>query len=196
VARAVRRALLQAVCDSVQLEGPPGSLLLGSDGDLVVSSAAAEEQLAALDEPQVGSVLAALAGAVRARGAATMTATGPGGVVALHGSPAKGVDGAVAVVVERPRPVQLAPLVMRAVGFTAREREVAEALLQGATRRQIARRAGASEHTVGDHLRSLYRKAGVSGRAELAALLYDRHYATPRATGTPPSPYGYFVGMG
>jgi DNA-binding CsgD family transcriptional regulator len=84
---------------------------------------------------------------------------------------------------------------MRALGLTQREREVVEALLHGATRTQLARRLRISEHTVADHLQSLYRKAGVAGRAELAALVYGRHYDPPRAIGVPPSPYGYFVGL-
>jgi DNA-binding CsgD family transcriptional regulator len=82
---------------------------------------------------------------------------------------------------------------MRALSFTARERQVTEALLQGASRTQLARRLQMSEHTVGDHLRTLYRKAGVTDRGELAALLYGRHYEPPRSAGVPPSPYGYFV---
>jgi DNA-binding CsgD family transcriptional regulator len=79
--------------------------------------------------------------------------------------------------------------------FTARERQVAQELLRGASRRQLASRLGVSEHTVGDHLRHLYRKAAVSGRAELAATLFGRHYLPPRSAGVPPSPYGYFVGL-
>jgi DNA-binding CsgD family transcriptional regulator len=105
------------------------------------------------------------------------------------------MDGAVGVVVERPRSIELAPVVMRALGFTRRERQVAEELLRGSSRRQLARRLALSEHTVGDHLQNLYRKADVSGRAELAALLFGRHYLPPRSAGVPPSPYGYFVGL-
>ena len=84
---------------------------------------------------------------------------------------------------------------MRALGFTSRERELAEELLHGASRAQLARRLRMTEHTVGDHLQNLYRKAGVVGRAELAALLYGRHYESPRSSGVPPSPYGHFVGL-
>jgi DNA-binding CsgD family transcriptional regulator len=196
VARAVRTALLRAVCDSPHVESPPGSVLLGRDGEVVVSSAAAEELLAGLAPQQAGTVLANLAATTRARGATSLTVTVPGGLLAFHASAAKGVDDAVAAVVERPRTVELAPWIMRAVGFTAREREVAEALLNGASRTQLARRLRVSEHTVGDHLQNLYRKAGVTGRAELAALLYGRWYEGPRSAGIPPSPYGWFVDGG
>jgi DNA-binding CsgD family transcriptional regulator len=194
IARAVRTALLRAVCDSRHVAAPPGSLLLDADGQLLVSSAAAEELLADLGENQVSSVLTSLAAGTRARGATSLTVAAPGGVLALHGSAAKGGGAAVAAVVERPRPIELAPLIMRAFAFTPRERQVTEALLQGASRTQLARRLQLSEHTVGDHLRTLYRKAGVTGRGELAALLYGRHYEPPRSAGVPPGPYGYFVG--
>jgi DNA-binding CsgD family transcriptional regulator len=194
IARAVRTGLLQAVCDSPHLECPPGSLLLGPDDDVVVTSSAAEQLLSLLGDGQAATVLRNLAAVTRTRGAASLTVTSAGGVVTLHGSPATGMDGAVAGVIERPRPVQLAPLIMRAAGLTAREREVAEALLQGTARNRIARRLQVSEQTVADHLRSLYRKTGVAGRAELAALLFGRHYEQPRADRVPPSPYGFFVG--
>jgi DNA-binding CsgD family transcriptional regulator len=193
VARAVRTALLRAVCDSPQLDGPPGSLLLDRAGEVLVSSAAAEDLLALLAPAQAGSVLANLVASTRARGATSMTVAGPGGVLAVHGSLAKGTDDAVAAVVERPRAVELSPWIMRALGFTARERQVAEALLGGATRSQLARRLRISEHTAGDHLQALYRKAGVAGRAELAALLYGGWYEQRRAAGVPPSPYGWFA---
>ena len=95
------------------------------------------------------------------------------------------MDGAVAAVVERPRGMELSPLLMRALGLTSREREVVEGLLHGASRTQLARRLRTTEHTVGDQLQSVYRKAGVAGRAELAALLYGHHYEPPRAAGVP-----------
>ena len=195
VARAIRTAMLRAVCDSPALDAPPGSLLLDQDDSVVVSSAAAEDLLAALPEQQVATVLTNLATAARARGTVSLTVAGRSGALAIHASPAKGMDGAVAAVVERPRAIELSPLVMRGLGFTSREREVAEGLLRGATRTQLARRLRMAEHTVGDHLQNLYRKAGVAGRAELAALLYGLHYEQPRASGVPPSPYGYFVGL-
>ena len=97
------------------------------------------------------------------------------------------------MVVEQPRPAALAPLLLRALGLTPREREIAQHLLLGRPRTQIARRLGLSDHTLGDHVRSVYRKAGVSGRAELAALLYDGYYARPRADRVAPNPYGWFA---
>ncbi|RYP85266.1 hypothetical protein EKO23_13520 [Nocardioides guangzhouensis] len=194
VGAAVRRALLRAVCDARVVASPPGSLLVTPGGEVVTSSAAAEELLAALAPEQVPVVLTSLAVATRMEGSASVTVTGPEGVVTLHGSPAKGLDD-VAVVLERPRPVELAPLIMEGLGFTARERQVTESLLQGLSRRMIASAVGVSEATLGDHLKQVYRKADVTSRSELAALLYGRYYERPRAQGVPPGPYGYFAGL-
>lgn len=195
VARAIRAALLRAVCDNPVISTPPGSLVIDQDDQVLLTSEAAEELLAALPDQQVSTVLTNLATAARTSGTASLTVTAPSGILAFHASPAKGVDGGVAAVVERPRAIELAPMIMRALGFTSRERELVEGLLHGASRAQLARRLRMTEHTVGDHLQNLYRKAGVAGRAELAALLYGRHYESHRASRVPPSPYGYFVGL-
>jgi DNA-binding NarL/FixJ family response regulator len=55
-------------------------------------------------------------------------------------------------------------------GLTPTEREVALLLLQGHGHKQIAASTGRSERTVRQHAVSIYRKAGLGGRAELAAF--------------------------
>jgi DNA-binding CsgD family transcriptional regulator len=195
VAAALRGAMLRLVCDSDGVPSPPGALVLDEHDAAMVSSPAAEALLGSLDERQVPSVLASLAASARANGSTSLMTTGPGGPITLHGAPAQADhDGAIAVVVERPRPIELAPLIMQTIGFTARERAVTELLLSGSSRRQIARRLAVGDHTVGDHLRQVYRKAGVVTRGELAASLYGQFYEEPRAEQARPSPYGYFVG--
>ena len=54
-------------------------------------------------------------------------------------------------------------------GLTPAEREVALLLLKGHGHKQIAADTGRSERTVRQHAVMVYRKAGVGGRAELAA---------------------------
>ena len=55
-------------------------------------------------------------------------------------------------------------------GLTAAEREVALLLLKGQAHKEIAAATGRSERTVRQHAIAAYQKAGVGGRAELAAF--------------------------
>lgn len=70
-------------------------------------------------------------------------------------------------------PIRLAdsPALLRRVGLTERETEVATELLRGASHGEIAHRLGCSRHTVGDHARSIFSKLDVQSRAELAGVL-------------------------
>lgn len=52
--------------------------------------------------------------------------------------------------------------------LTAREREVLGLLAQGLQTADIANALGLSRHTVGDHVKSIYRKLNISSRAEAA----------------------------
>jgi DNA-binding NarL/FixJ family response regulator len=52
------------------------------------------------------------------------------------------------------------------VGLSAREREVMAEVCTGATNNEIAARLSLSPHTIKDHISSIYRKLGVSCRAE------------------------------
>ena len=55
-------------------------------------------------------------------------------------------------------------------GLTGAEREVALLLLKGQAHKEIAAATGRSERTVRQHAIAAYQKAGVGGRAELAAF--------------------------
>ena len=55
-------------------------------------------------------------------------------------------------------------------GLTPAEREVALLLLKGKSHKEIASATGRSERTVRQHAIAAYHKAGVGGRAELAAF--------------------------
>ena len=59
----------------------------------------------------------------------------------------------------------------RLAGLSEAERDVALALVRGATNREIATRRGAAERTVANQVQALFRKLGVHSRAELAAAL-------------------------
>jgi len=58
-------------------------------------------------------------------------------------------------------------------GLTPAEREVALLVLQGHGHKEIAARTGRSERTVRQHAAAAYEKAGLGGRAELAAFFLE-----------------------
>lgn len=56
--------------------------------------------------------------------------------------------------------------------LTAREREIVNAVAQGLSFKQAAKKIGVAPSTVANHLYRVYRKLGVCSRTELAALVY------------------------
>jgi DNA-binding CsgD family transcriptional regulator len=53
--------------------------------------------------------------------------------------------------------------------LSPRERQVMSLLLEGDSRKEVAKKLGLSQHTVADYLKVIYRKMGVCSRAELLA---------------------------
>lgn len=204
VADGLRRCLLRAAASAAPpgLAEPPGVLLVDSSGAITGTSAAAEAWLDELAAPgRLPSAVRAVAAATRAAaegfGSAPAQARLPrreGGWLLLHGSALKGgAAGQVVVVLEPARQTHLADVLVRAYGLTPRERQVTELVLQGRSNTQIARTLGIGGHTVGDHLKSILAKAGVSSRTELIAELFGRHYVPARQLGSLPSPYGWYL---
>ncbi|WP_250536844.1 helix-turn-helix transcriptional regulator [Caballeronia sp. AZ10_KS36] len=60
-----------------------------------------------------------------------------------------------------------------AAGLTAREREVARVVAEGASNAAVARALGISVLTVENHLRSVYGKLGVSSRLQMLRAMHD-----------------------
>ena len=59
----------------------------------------------------------------------------------------------------------------RSVRLTKREREIALAILDGCSNREMAQRFGVVEQTIKNRLTALYRKVGVTNRVMLALFL-------------------------
>jgi DNA-binding NarL/FixJ family response regulator len=62
-------------------------------------------------------------------------------------------------------------------GLTAREAEVLQLVAQGLTDAQVAERLFVSPRTVGQHLRSIYNKLGVSTRLAAARFAIEHQLA-------------------
>lgn len=71
-------------------------------------------------------------------------------------------------------------------GLTPTEREVALMLLKGHGHKQIAGLTGRSERTVRQHAVAVYQKAGLGGRAELAAFFLQDLMLPRDRSGEPP----------
>jgi len=70
--------------------------------------------------------------------------------------------------------------------LTAREREVLQAVADGATNREIARQLWISPHTVRTHLEHIFEKLDVRTRTEATALLRNTGSSTYRLSADPP----------
>lgn len=189
-ARAVRRGLIAEACDSTTAPpDAPGVIELDSSGNLIRASSSAEPLLVELSgasvEAGVGSAsIHAVASATRAAlavaGAAGTPApptsavkTPAGSWLVLHGGLLGDArSGEVAVFIQRAHPTLIAPLLLKAYGLTAREQEVAQLALRGATAAQAAQRLAISPHTVNDHMKLIFEKTGARTRGELSATLF------------------------
>ncbi|MGW0515979.1 helix-turn-helix transcriptional regulator [Crossiella sp. NPDC003009] len=79
--------------------------------------------------------------------------------------------GQIAVIIESAGSELVLPSFCQWYDISARERLVLQHTLDGSPTKLIARHLGLSAYTVSEHLQSLYRKTGVSGRGELISAL-------------------------
>ena len=71
----------------------------------------------------------------------------------------------------------LMSLLLRLHSLSTRQREVAELLMAGPPTNKIAAQLHISSHTLRDHIKAIFAKLGVQGRAELMALVSE--YVAP-----------------
>ena len=193
IAEGLRSALLlaEASNQSGDAEGP-GVLLIDEDLSVVASTPRAERWLAEIStehEPRVRglpasvvNVVTALLTADPARGdqpePRVRVRARSGRWLVLHAAHLAADESSttVAVVIEPAGRGDLAPLLLQAHGLTAKESEVARLVLLGYTTKDISAAMFISEHTVQDHLKSIFAKAGVGSRRELViTILGERH---------------------
>lgn len=87
-----------------------------------------------------------------------------------------GSPGPVALVIEPATPSDLAVLIADAYALTPRELQITQLLARGMSTAEIAATLVISPHTVRDHLKAVFAKAGASSRGELVARLFTEHY--------------------
>jgi DNA-binding CsgD family transcriptional regulator len=116
------------------------------------------------DGPAAGDAGAGRACAVRARSADGRWVRARAEKITLPDGNARGA----AVVIDAARAGDVLPLAASAYQFTGRELEVVRCVLNGLDTRSAAASLHISEYTVQDHLKSVFAKAGVRSRRELA----------------------------
>lgn len=196
LADGVRLSLLRADAGAGAQDdlGAPGLVLVAPDGSLSAVSEVAQEWLRRLGpDGRLPSALAALTACLRS------SAPGPrnlrlqtvdGRWVVLHASH---LDGAgAAVIIEAARPIEVAEVLCAAYGLSGRERDVVGPVLRGESNRSVAKELGISEHTVKEHLKSVFAKVNVLSRGELAGRLLHEQYLPRRDAGVPPAARGWF----
>jgi DNA-binding CsgD family transcriptional regulator len=80
--------------------------------------------------------------------------------------------------IEDATPAETAPLIQESYGFSARESEITRLVVLGLSTAEIAQQLVISSHTVQDHLKSIFEKAGVRSRRALVARIFEQHYRT------------------
>ena len=171
----LRRTVVARQATVEQPAQGPGLVVLDRHGQVESLTPAARHWLQQLGEDP--PVLSAVAASTHASGPArARVRTRTGQWLILHGARLDGDPQArVSVIIEPPRPADLAPLLVAAYGLSDREQAVTALVFQGRSTRQIARALSISPYTVQEHLTAIFDKVGVRSRGELVGQVFFRH---------------------
>ncbi len=206
IAEGLRKALLLEHATNAPTPDGPGVLLLSDDLSVVTTNLAAEYWLAELAEAEMGdkhalphiilSVVARLQAVERELAAVSampkVRLHMPSGQwLILYASRLNrsGEQGQVAVMFEVAHPMEIAPLIMQAYGFTKREGEVTHLLLQGCATTEIVATLQISANTVQDHLKAIFEKVNVRSRRELTGRVFAQQYQPHLLADAPYQPH-------
>jgi DNA-binding CsgD family transcriptional regulator len=206
LAEGLRAGLLAAGADNPAIAEAPGLVLLANDHTVAAATEAGGwwlDQLghaspASAQPPEPLAAVAVRLAAVEAGATGLLPRlrlrTRSGRWAVLHASrlPEGDRRGSVAVIIEQASAPEVAELIVESYALTEREQAVTALVCQGYSTRQIAGRLFISEHTVQDHLKSIFHKVGVGSRRDLVAALMTRHYLAPAKAGAPVGPGGFF----
>jgi DNA-binding CsgD family transcriptional regulator len=179
---ALRRASGRMRC--AEATEAPVVIILDAGGEISSMSAGGKGLLAELRAPGIeeaglpGTVRAAATRARWSRNATTLATRvqrRDGRWMRLHVTPMDDDDGSVAVTIEPARSNDLVPILIASYDLTVRETDVVQRLARGLSAKEIAAELMISAHTVRDHIKVVYEKAGVNGRGELMARLFADH---------------------
>lgn len=191
VAAALRRLAVAAACPSGSEPHGPGLIVFDRNGTLESLNEHARGWLGELPAGPLtrdglpGQVASAVA---RARAVAEGREHGQsrlrlrsrsGCWLVVHASCLRLGDGSIgqtAVVIEPARAAEVAPLIVAAYDLSGREQEIVQLIARGGGTNDIASTLFLSPHTVRDHVKAIFEKAGVSSRGELVARVFAEQY--------------------
>jgi DNA-binding CsgD family transcriptional regulator len=188
IANGLRTALLLKAIDEAPASDAPGMIVLGPQGEIASISDSAQHWLAQLPQEHLPLPSAAHAVALRARAAATGQDQGvprarvrarSGQWLLMHGTCLRTPDGVaqqIAIVIEPARRAEIASIIVELYELTRREQQVTQLLVRGLTIDDIAQALWLSRHTVRDHVKAIFAKAGVTSRPELTAKLFAEQF--------------------
>jgi DNA-binding CsgD family transcriptional regulator len=192
---ALRRSLGQARGDTPAAPSSPGVVVLDPDLRVVSWTAGAREWIDAFPLAGLFAAWGILPGPVYpvaalarsqngSTGAHVLERTADGRWVRIEAAQLEGQPNAqIAVTLRAATPTETFDLLCRAYALSHRERDVVAALLDGLDTRTVSARLRISQHTVQDHLKSVFRKTGANSRRELRARFSGANGPTP----TPPA---------
>ena len=192
LAEGLRRAtIIDRTVEDWTADGP-GVVVVGLDRTVQATTPAAAgwlDDLAGLDSPRTGELPTVVRAVVERIGHPALEADATllprarvqapsGRWLVIHAAHFDGDPGRVAVVIEPAAGAMLAPLVVAAYGLTAREADVARRVIAGHARKTIAADLRISLHTVNDHIKAIFDKAGVSSAGQLRSRVFAEHFMT------------------
>ncbi len=208
LAEAMRVALLVESLEALDHDGAPGLVVLAIDGSVIGGTRAGAAWMDELTDPsdpvgpvpiEVQAVAARLRATAGTQAAPAITPrlrvrTKAGRWAVLHAAwlQVSGED-AISVIIEEALPVEVAAVIMLAYGLTERERDVTGLVSRGLSTAEIALELRISADTVGDHLKSTFRKTGVGSRTELVATILRQQYLPRLKAGQPVATNGFFA---
>lgn len=211
IALGLRKGLLLGSTRGSQAMDEPGLLLLADDLSVEAVTPAAERWLAEIAEADwprtrpLPSAISAVVTRLKAfeRGADAEAALIPqvrlrtvsGHWLVLHASrlSSRSTHRQIAVIIERARPVEIAPLIVQAYDLSKREGEIMQSVLRGLSTAEMADTFHIASHTVQEHLKAIFEKVGVRSRRELVGQIFAQQYQPRIVSGCDVDGDGWFA---
>ena len=195
LAEGLRLGLLVQGLELAQTADSAGLVLLAADGSVIGTNTAADQWLDELDTSRSGTIpievhaltakLRSLDPSVGAPQVRVRTRAGRWAILQASWMPNQGHD-TVAVIIQQAAADQVAPVVMSAYGLTEQEQKISGLVFHGLSTHAISEKLHITQHTVQDHLKSIFDKTGVRSRRELVTTVLRQQYLPRPQAGQPP----------